>query len=235
MKKQFVAGLLMSSLARGKGFLPNAIAAPRSLIAPRGLLFDRYSTSVPAWRSRAGSSSASSPNELGRSSRDTSLKPFFGRNNDDLFSVFDDLDSFIPAFVGRSSPLSSAGSSNRPSRMFMDFKETPASYECIVDLPGVESKDIDVKLRDNQLTVSAHREGTKKEDHADYHRVERFSGHITRTITLPEDSDSDAITAENKNGVLHITIKKQPSLSPTEKKIEIKTSSTPHTDVETKK
>ena len=137
------------------------------------------------------------------------FKPF--RNND-IFSLLDDFD-IIPA---------PSNGGTRPFKMAMDFKESKDAYELIVDLPGVESKDIDIKLRNNQLTISAHRESHKKEDGANYHRVERHSGHITRTVTLPENADLNEVSAENKNGVLHVRVKKTAAEQPHERKIEIK-------------
>jgi HSP20 family protein len=122
-------------------------------------------------------------------------------------------------------PLAQVPQQGTSQRMLMDVKETKDSYELIVDLPGVESKDIDIKLRDDQLVINAHRETTKKEEGEHFHRVERRSGHITRSMVLPPNADRESIEAENKNGVLHIKMKKTEHPQENEKKIEIKQAS----------
>lgn len=142
------------------------------------------------------------------------LASFFPR---DLMRVLDDVDFF---------PTSSNFGYN--TALSMDVKETKDAYELMVDIPGIESKDVDIKVKGHDLTISAHREQVKKQDEENYHRIERYSGHITRTVELPENVDRDNIDAEYKNGVLHVTIKKtheHPALE--EKKIEVKSLSEP--------
>lgn len=130
----------------------------------------------------------------------------------DFMRMFDDFD-MLPATT----------SFTYNNALSMDVKETKDAYELMVDVPGIDAKDVDVKVRGHDLTISAHREQVKKQDEENYHRIERYSGHLTRTVTLPENVDRDHIEAENRNGVLHVTIKKtkeSPALD--EKKIEIK-------------
>lgn len=186
---QVLTGLLVTSIARnGKAFarVPGAAVRP-------------FTSSLAAFRPRSDNLPV--------------LKPFFGRELDDVFSIFDEMDSIVPRPVDRRSFGRSLAT---------DFKETKDHYELIVDLPGIDPKDIDIKLRGNDLTISAHRESHKKEDGTNFHRVERTSGHVTRTFSLPENADYESISAENKNGVLHVTIKKTPDEHPHERKIEVK-------------
>jgi HSP20 family protein len=183
-------GLLLTSIAQnGKGFVKFPMA-----VATRP-----YSNTLASFR--------------GRNDNLPILRPFFGRELDDVFSVLDEFDSVLPRPFDRRSFGRSLAT---------DFKETKDQYELIVDLPGVDPKDIDIKLRGNDLTISAHRESHKKEDGTNFHRVERSSGHITRTFSLPENADHDSIVAENKNGVLHLKVKKSAPTHPHEKKIEVK-------------
>ncbi len=114
----------------------------------------------------------------------------------DIFSI-DHLNDWIPpanTFV--------------PYNMMMDIKETEKSFDLAIDLPGVEKSDIKVSMDGNHLTVTAQRQTKKDEEGQNFKRTERFSGHISRTVHLPDNIDQDNIQAENENGVLFITMPK---------------------------
>jgi HSP20 family protein len=106
--------------------------------------------------------------------------------------------------------------------MLLDVKETPLSYEIDVEVPGVENKNVNINLRGNSLIIEAHRETMKKNDNDLFHRVERTSGHASRLLTLPSNANLDEIDAVNKNGVLHIKIKKTDTKDFKERRVEIK-------------
>jgi HSP20 family protein len=93
-----------------------------------------------------------------------------------------------------------------------DAKETNGSYELIFDVPGVDKTDISLAVKDNELQVVASRVSDKKEG-AVYSRVERVSGELSRNIVLPDDCETNKITAESKNGVLIVTIPKMVPIS----------------------
>lgn len=131
----------------------------------------------------------------------------------DLFRMFDDLDFPITGFRGLNqvAPM-----------MSIDVKETKEAYQLYVDVPGVDKKDIDIKVKGHNLVISAHREAHKKEEGEHYHRVERSSGHTSRTFTLPDDVNQEDVHAESKDGVLVVSIKKkEDAQKDQEKKIEI--------------
>ena len=69
-----------------------------------------------------------------------------------------------------------------------------------VDLPGVQEKDLDVKLTQNRLSISGRREQEKSEKDDTYYTYERSYGSFTRAFTLPEGVDGDKIRAELKEG-----------------------------------
>lgn len=74
-----------------------------------------------------------------------------------------------------------------------------------MDLPGIKSKDIDIQLNDNYLTISGQRAEEKEEKEErgrTYHRAERHSGSFSRSVTLPCEVGEDKVTAEFKDGVL---------------------------------
>jgi len=107
------------------------------------------------------------------------------------------------------------------SGLHMDIKETKNNYELLVDIPGVDKKDINVSATKDGLTIAAERKvatttTSPAEEGHEFKRIERFSGHVSRTITLPQGVDTDHINADYHNGVLHIKIPKT-DLTATEK------------------
>ena len=101
----------------------------------------------------------------------------------------------------------------------MDLVETGDSYVLKADLPGLTQDDIKIEFEDRTLTVS----GERKADHEvatdGYVRVERAFGSFTRSLTLPQGVDPEALTANFENGVLEVTIPKPEARKP--RRIEI--------------
>src|SRR5689334_11266035 len=95
-----------------------------------------------------------------------------------------------------------------------EVKETKEGFEFKADVPGIDSKDLDVKLTDNRLTVSGKREEEKSDKGDTYYTYERSYGSFTRSFTLPEGIDGDAIHADLKDGVLKINVPKKPEAKP---------------------
>ncbi len=90
----------------------------------------------------------------------------------------------------------------------MDLVESGESLVLRADLPGLKREDVEIEVKDNVLTVSGERR-TESEEKADgYFRVERASGRFSRSLTLPEGIDPDAITADFTDGVLEVRIPK---------------------------
>ena len=103
----------------------------------------------------------------------------------------------------------------------INLAETDDAVTVEAELPGLEPKDIEVRLSGNVLTIS----GQKKQEHEDrrrnYHYVERRFGRFQRSVRLPSSVDPDKIDAKFKNGVLTITMPKRPEAKP--KRIEVRT------------
>ena len=83
-------------------------------------------------------------------------------------------------------------------------------YEIKANLPGVEQKAINVKVKDNILSIEAKTEKSK-EDKKDNKIIkqERFVGSFYRAMSLPSDANADKMSTDYKNGVLSITIPKK--------------------------
>jgi len=77
-------------------------------------------------------------------------------------------------------------------------------------MPGIEEKNLDVKLTNNRLTVSGKRETEKTEQNETYYATERSYGSFSRSFTLPDGLDGEKVAAELEKGVLTITVTKKP-------------------------
>ena len=104
----------------------------------------------------------------------------------------------------------------------MDVSETDKAIEIKLDVPGVEEKDIDVKINDNMLTIKGKRETSTDEEKDNFRRVERSYGSFMRRIELPTDIDEAKIDAVVKKGVLSLSIPKSEKAIAKEHKIKIK-------------
>ncbi len=90
----------------------------------------------------------------------------------------------------------------------LDFSETDNAFEVRMDIPGVNSKDIDIHMNGNLLTVKAERKEEKEEKGRTFHRVERHSGWFQRSLMLPTEIKQDQIDANYSNGVLSLKLPK---------------------------
>ena len=95
-----------------------------------------------------------------------------------------------------------------------DVKETDGAFQFKADLPGMETKDVEVQLADNRLTISGQRSDKKEEKSETVYRCERSFGSFSRSFTLPSGVDETKISAELKNGVLDVTIPKKAEAKP---------------------
>lgn len=105
-----------------------------------------------------------------------------------------------------------------------DAVESETALVITVELPGIEEKDIDVRLSPDTLTIK----GEKKDDRPDpgpgaevYLRERRF-GTVQRSFPVPEGIDSDRVEASFKNGVLTVVLPKDPTAAERARKINIK-------------
>ena len=88
----------------------------------------------------------------------------------------------------------------------------------------MEDKDIEVKLANGILTIRGEKRDEKEEKNKDYHLRERSFGSFERSFQVPENIDTDKISAGFKKGVLTIMLPKSAEAQSAEKKIEVKAS-----------
>jgi HSP20 family protein len=91
----------------------------------------------------------------------------------------------------------------------VDIFETENEVVIKAELPGMESKDIDIKLSNNVLMLGGDRRFEKDTKTENYHRVERSYGTFTRSFSLPAFVDDSKVHAEYKNGLLRIVLPKK--------------------------
>jgi HSP20 family protein len=98
----------------------------------------------------------------------------------------------------------------------VDILEKEGNLILRAEVPGMNQKDIDLKLEGNVLTMKGERKMSDEEKNGSYRRVESYYGSFTRSFTLPETVDRDKIRADYKDGVLTITIPQKPEIKPRE-------------------
>jgi HSP20 family protein len=96
----------------------------------------------------------------------------------------------------------------------MDLLETADHFVLRADLPGMTQEDVNIELEDSTLTVSGERKSEHEERQEGFYRVERAFGSFSRSLTLPQGVDGDAVTASFDNGVLEIRIPKPEERKP---------------------
>jgi HSP20 family molecular chaperone IbpA len=103
-----------------------------------------------------------------------------------------------------------------------DIFEREGKLVVRADLPGVKGEDVQVRVEGETLIVRGHREEDKEVTESDYHHSERRTGAFTRTVTLPEGFNPDAIEATYRDGVLEVTIPKPAAAGPKPLQIPVK-------------
>ncbi len=96
----------------------------------------------------------------------------------------------------------------------VDIYEHEGSIVLKAELPGVEAKDVDVRLENNTLTLRGERKLDREVKKESYHRVERSYGAFTRSFTLPSVVDQANIKADFKDGVLQVVLPKREEAKP---------------------
>ncbi len=93
-------------------------------------------------------------------------------------------------------------------------KKEDSTFHIEVDLPGVKKEDIDIKVEDDVLVVSAVRYYKNELNKDDYYVCESSFGKLERRFILPENIDPDTIEAEYKDGRLEIDLQKTKKAQP---------------------
>src|SRR6516164_4608137 len=103
----------------------------------------------------------------------------------------------------------------------VDIYEDEHSLQLKLEVPGIEQKDLDVKVENNVLTVSGERKFEKEEKEENFRRVERRYGSFTRSFTLPNTVNPEDVSANYENGILKIKLGKRAEAKPKQIKVNI--------------
>lgn len=104
----------------------------------------------------------------------------------------------------------------------VDLVEKDKEYEITAELPGMDDKNIEVKLSEGALTISGEKKEEREEKEKGYYLSERRYGAFRRAFRVPEGVDADKIEASFEKGLLTIRLPKTPEAQKAEKKIAIK-------------
>jgi HSP20 family protein len=103
----------------------------------------------------------------------------------------------------------------------VDVYEDEHNVTLKIDVPGIDEKDIDVRVENRTLTVHGERKFEKEEKEENYRRVERQYGSFSRTFTLPATVDTESVSADYDKGVLKIKLAKKAEAKPKQIKINV--------------
>jgi len=103
----------------------------------------------------------------------------------------------------------------------VDVYEDERNVTLKIEVPGIDEKDIDVRIENNTLTVHGERKFDKEEKEENYRRVERQYGSFTRTFTLPNTVDQESVQADYDKGVLKIKLAKREEAKPKQIKVNV--------------
>jgi len=96
----------------------------------------------------------------------------------------------------------------------MDLVETEDHFVLRADLPGLSEEDVNIEVEERVLTISGERKAEHTENKDGYHRVERAFGSFSRSLTLPEGVNAEAVSASFDRGVLEVRIPKPEQRKP---------------------
>lgn len=111
----------------------------------------------------------------------------------------------------------SPGAPTRENRRWvppMDLLEADDHFLLKADLPGLAEDDVSIEVQDNALTISGERRSEHEEHGGGWFRMERAFGSFSRSLTLPDGVNADAINAEFHDGVLTVRIPKPEERKP---------------------
>ena len=116
----------------------------------------------------------------------------------------------------------------------VDIYEDEHNITLKMEVPGIDEKDIDVRVEGNALTVHGERKIEKEEKEENFRRVERQYGQFTRSFTLPSSVDPGQVSAHYDKGVLKINLAKKVEAKPKQIKVNVGSEKTVEAKVHSK-
>ena len=95
----------------------------------------------------------------------------------------------------------------------VDILEKEGNLHLMVSLPGLNEKDIELKVEGQVLTIKGERRSQETDGYT-YHQQESIFGQFSRAFTLPDSIDIGNIRADYRNGILTVTVPQKPEVKP---------------------
>src|ERR1700751_5210966 len=126
--------------------------------------------------------------------------------------------AFRKSYTGADREDSLSTSSFAPA---VDVYEDEHQVTLKIEVPGIDEKDIDVRVEGNTLTVQGERKIENEEKEENFRRIERQYGSFTRSFTLPSSVDPGQVSAHYDKGVLKINLAKKAEAKPKQIKVNV--------------
>ena len=135
-----------------------------------------------------------------------------------MINIFDEVEHMMHQAFGNSHGNDTSSLSYSP---LMNVNETDSDYFILMDLPGVQKKEVEVNMSNGVLTISGERKTSEKDDGNNRIWHETTYGAFSRSFELTSDIIEDKIKAKFKDGVLNIKIPKAEEVKPEVKQIAV--------------
>lgn len=131
----------------------------------------------------------------------------------DLFAELERLQREMQQAVDVSPSIRGFGRGGFPA---LNVGGTPQSVEIYAFAPGLDPASLNVNLDRGVLTISGERKASlpAPEEKAAVHINERFAGRFSRVVSLSDDLDPNGVSANYRDGVLHVSVKRRESAQP---------------------
>ena len=140
---------------------------------------------------------------------------------DEFARARDDMDRMLGRFLGTGmlgTGLLGTGLPAAESRLArleswspaIDVSESADEVVVRAEMPGIASRDLEISMTGNVLSISGRKEEKEEVEHEDFFRSERRFGSFRRLVELPESIDPERIAADSENGVVTIRVAKKP-------------------------
>jgi HSP20 family protein len=103
----------------------------------------------------------------------------------------------------------------------VDVYEDAEQMRLTAELPGLDPKEVDIRIENGLLTLRGERKLEKEEKQENYHRIETRYGSFVRSFALPNYVDTDKVRAEFKNGLLNVFLPKREESKPKQIKVKV--------------
>ncbi len=131
----------------------------------------------------------------------------------DVFAELDRLQRDMSTVFDYSPSIRGFGRGGYPA---LNVGSTPTSVEVYAFAPGIDPAAVEINLDRGVLTIDGERQATLPagDEKTTLHLNERFAGRFRRVVSLPDDIDPAAVSADYRDGVLHVSVKRRESAQP---------------------